>query len=70
MSIYKNSKRPFDANRFKMLPQINSCICGRNKLHRVHNNGLIKVVCDCGREGEWGKTEREARESWNRLNGN
>ena len=67
MSFYLSEKNKKKPSTFKMLPQLAPCICGRMKFHRVKENGLIKVTCDCGQEGPWGKHEWEARINWNRL---
>ena len=55
------------------MPKLLPCPCGGQR--RVHlRHGFPYGVRDhcyecikCGRVSEWGKTEREAREEWNRM---
>lgn len=52
----------------KQLPVIHPCSCGRTKMGRQYGDGKLRVHCHtCGKVGEWGKDEKEARDNWNSL---
>ena len=63
---YKLVKKP------EPMPKIKPCLCGRKTLDHRYKYGIMtgkyymQIKCPkCEREGDWGESEREAREFWN-----